>query len=260
MEVVICKDYDDVSTRAARVVADLVRGKPDAILGFATGSSPVGLYKALIRLHKKEALDFSKVTTFNLDEYCGLAGDHPQSYRYFMNEELFDHINVPRNQTHVPSGTAKDWRVACADYEQQIADAGGIDLQVLGIGSDGHIAFNEPGSSLGSRTRLVYLTKQTLADNSRFFENEEDVPRTAISMGVGSILEARQCVVVVDGANKAPALAAAVEGPVTCMITSSALQLHPDTIVFCDAAAAAQLSMREYYDWIQQQKQADKIT
>ncbi len=260
MEVVVCKDYDEVSAEAAAMMADLVRTKPDAVLGFATGSSPVGLYKALIRLHKEEALDFSKVTTFNLDEYCNLGSDHPQSYRTFMNDNLFDHVNVPRANTHVPSGTTDDWPAQCAAYEQQIADAGGIDLQVLGIGSDGHIAFNEPGSSLGSRTRLVYLTRQTIADNSRFFEKEEDVPRTAISMGVGSILEARQCLVVVNGANKAPALAAAVEGPVTCMITASALQLHPDTILFCDEAAAAQLTMREYYDWIQQQKQADKTT
>jgi len=260
MEVVICKDYDEVSLKAARVVADLVHAKPDAVLGFATGSSPMGLYRELARLHKEEALDFSKASSFNLDEYCGLTSDHPQSYRYFMNEELFDHINLPVERTRVPSGTAEDWPAQCAEYEQQIADAGGIDLQVLGIGSDGHIAFNEPGSSLGSRTRLVYLTRQTIADNSRFFEKQEDVPRTAISMGVGSILEARQCVVVASGANKAPALAAAVEGPITCMITASALQLHPDTIIFCDEDAASQLTMREYYNWIQQQKQADKTT
>ncbi len=260
MEIVICTDYDEVSVKAARVVADLVHAKPDAVLGFATGSSPMGLYRELARLHKEEALDFSKTSSFNLDEYSALGSDHPQSYRYFMNAELFDHINVPVDNTRVPSGTAQDWRAQCAEYEQQIADAGGIDLQVLGVGSDGHIAFNEPGSSLGSRTRLVYLTRQTIADNSRFFENEADVPRTAISMGVGTILEARQCVVVASGANKATALAAAVEGPVTCMITASALQLHPDTIVFCDAEAAAELTMREYYDWVQQQKQADKTT
>ena len=256
MEVVICANYDEMSKRAAKVVADLVRAKPDAVLGFATGTSPIGLYKELARLHKAEGLDFSEVTTFNLDEYAGLDGTHPQSYRRFMNENLFNHINVPKENTNVPSGTAADWREFCDEYEEMIIDAGGIDLQVLGIGSDGHVAFNEPGSSLGSATRLVYLTKQTLDDNSRFFDRPEDVPRTAISMGVGTILEAHQCLMVVNGANKAAALAAAVEGPVTSMITASALQWHPDTIVFCDEPAAAGLKMRDYYDWIQKQKAA----
>jgi len=257
MHVFICPDYETLSRKAAKRVADLVRAKPEAVLGFATGSSPVGLYSELIRLHTEEGLDFSRVTTFNLDEYCGLPGDHPQSYRYFMNENLFNHINVPMERTHVPSGTDEDWRASCAEYEQRIVEAGGIDLQVLGIGSDGHIAFNEPGSSLGSRTRRVYLTQQTIEDNSRFFEKAEDVPTSAISMGVGSILEARTCVVVVGGANKAEALAAAVEGPVTSMITASALQWHPETLVFCDEAAAAKLTMREYYDWIAAQREGD---
>ncbi len=257
MHVIICPDYDSLSRKAAKRVADLVRAKPDAVLGFATGSSPVGLYTELIRLHTEEGLDFSGVTTFNLDEYGGLPGDHPQSYRYFMNENLFNHINVPMERTHVPSGTEEDWRAFCAGYEKKIVEAGGIDLQVLGIGSDGHIAFNEPGSSLGSRTRRVYLTKQTIEDNSRFFEKAEDVPTSAISMGVGTVLEARTCVMVVGGANKAEALAAAVEGPVTSMITASALQWHPETLVFCDDAAAANLTMREYYDWIAGQMEGD---
>jgi len=257
MEIIICPDYERLSRKAAAVVADLVRARPEAVLGFATGSSPVGLYKELIRLHTEEGLDFSGVTTFNLDEYCGLADDHPQSYRTFMNDNLFNHINVAMERTHVPSGTDENWRESCADYERQIEEAGGIDLQVLGIGSDGHVAFNEPGSSLGSRTRRVYLTKQTIEDNSRFFEKAEDVPTSAISMGVGSILEARTCVVVVNGANKAEALAAAVEGPVTTMITSSALQWHPDTWVFCDEEAAANLTMRQYYDWVAGQREAE---
>lgn len=256
MDIVICKDYAAMSAKAAKVVADVVRAKPAAVLGFATGSSPVGLYKELIRMHRDEGLDFSKVTTFNLDEYAGLDPAHPQSYRHFMNTNLFDHINVPKKKTNVPPGTAPDWRAACAEYEEKIRKAGGIDVQVLGIGSDGHVAFNEPGSSLGSRTRRVTLTEQTLQDNARFFASAADVPRHAISMGVGTILEARTCVMVVNGKNKAEALAAAVEGPVTSMITASALQLHPDTIVFCDAPAAAGLKMRGYYDWIQSQADA----
>jgi len=256
MDVVICRSYEELSKAAARVVADLVTHKPNAVLGFATGSSPVGLYKELARLHREEGLDFSKVTTFNLDEYVGLPADHPQSYRRFMNENLFTHINVPVQNTHVPSGTATSPKAFCEGYEKQIRDAGGIDLQVLGIGSDGHIAFNEPGSSLGSRTRRVTLTEQTLDDNARFFKKKSDVPRHAISMGVGTILEARKLLMVVNGENKAPALAAAIEGPITSMITASALQLHPDAVVFVDEDAAAQLKMRDYYEWIQKQAKA----
>ncbi|MGB2997154.1 MAG: glucosamine-6-phosphate deaminase [Phycisphaerae bacterium] len=254
MEVVICKTYDDLSARAAKVVADLVRRKPQAVLGFATGSSPLGLYKELIRMHGEEGLDFSGITTFNLDEYAGLSGDHPQSYWYFMHENLFNHINLRKEAIHVPSGTEADHVASCEKYERQIEEAGGIDLQILGIGSDGHIAFNEPGSSLGSRTRLVTLTEETISDNSRFFEKKEDVPRHAISMGVGTILEARRCVMLANGKNKAEAVAAAVEGPITSMITASALQLHPDTICFVDEAAAGKLKLRDYYDWVQASK------
>jgi len=256
MDVVICRSYEELSKAAAAVVADLVNHKPNAVLGFATGSSPVGLYQELARLHHKEGLDFSKVTTFNLDEYVGLAGDHPQSYRRFMNEKLFNHINVPVQNTHVPSGTSTNHKAFCEWYEKQICDAGGIDLQVLGIGSDGHIAFNEPGSSLGSRTRMVTLTEQTIDDNARFFKKKADVPHHAISMGVGTVLEARKLLMVVNGKNKAPALAAAIEGPITSMITASALQLHPDAVVFVDEEAAAQLKMRDYYEWIQKQAKA----
>ncbi|MBE3123960.1 MAG: glucosamine-6-phosphate deaminase [Planctomycetes bacterium] len=255
MEVIICKNYAELSKRAAAVVADVVNHKPTAILGFATGSSPVGLYKELIRLHKEEGLDFSKVTTFNLDEYVGLPGGHPQSYRHFMNQNLFDHINVPNQNTHVPSGTTANHKAFCEWYEQRIRECGGLDLQILGIGSDGHVAFNEPGSSLGSRTRMVTLTEQTLDDNARFFKKKADVPRHAISMGVGTILEARRLLMVANGKNKAGALAAAVEGPVTSMITASALQLHPDVVVFTDQDAAGQLKMRDYYEWIQKQAQ-----
>ena len=253
MEVVICRDYDQMSRRAAQVVADVVRRKPKAVLGFATGSSPVGLYQELIRMHREEGLDFAKVTTFNLDEYVGLAPDHPQSYRRFMNESLFDHINVPKKSTHVPPGTAADVEAACAAYEKRIRAKGGIDVQVLGIGSDGHVAFNEPGSSLGSRTRQVTLTKQTIDDNARFFARKKDVPIHAISMGVGTILEARRLVMVASGKNKTAALAAAVEGPITSMITASALQLHPDAIVCVTKDAAGGLKMRPYYEWIQSQ-------
>ena len=254
MEVVICPSYKDLSKAAARTVAQLVRAKPNAVLGGATGSSPVGLYKELIRMHKEENLDFSHVTTFNLDEYVGLPQHHPQSYHYFMFDNLFKHINVPPANVHVPSGTSHDHDAFCTWYEERIEECGGIDLQILGIGSDGHIAFNEPGSSLTSRTRKVTLAQPTIDDNARFFEKRSDVPIHAISMGVGTILEARKLLMVVNGASKADALAAAVEGPITCMCTASALQLHPDAIVFTDEAAASKLKMRDYYAWIQKHK------
>jgi glucosamine-6-phosphate deaminase len=254
MEIIIQKSYEEISKSAAEVVAEVVNNKPDAVLGLATGSTPLGLYKELIRRHKEEGLDFSHVTTFNLDEYVGLAPNHDQSYHYFMHENLFRHINVPPENVHVPSGTTSNYRAFCDWYEQRIVDAGGIDVQVLGIGSDGHIAFNEPGSSLGSRTRLKTLAEQTIDDNARFFASKDDVPIYAITMGVGTILEAEKLLLVANGANKADAIADAIEGPVSASCTASALQLHPDAVYFIDGAAAAKLKMREYYEWIQAKK------
>jgi glucosamine-6-phosphate deaminase len=246
MEVIIKNTYEEMSKAAAEAVADVINSKPNAVLGLATGSTPLGLYRELARMHKAEGLDFSQVTTFNLDEYVGLTKDHPQSYHYFMHENLFKHINIPPQNVYIPSGTTTNYRAFCAWFE-----LGGIDLQLLGIGSDGHIAFNEPSSSLGSRTRIKTLARQTIEDNARFFDRIEDVPVYAITMGVGTILEARQILFLANGENKAAAVAAAVEGPVTSMITASALQLHPDTICFLDRPAAGKLKMIDYYDWIQ---------
>lgn len=254
MEIVICNDYDEVSKLAAAEVAAVVREKPDAVLGLATGSSPVGLYAELIRLHKEEGLDFSQVTTFNLDEYIGLPPEHEQSYRYFMNEKLFDHINIDKENTHLPDGMAEDVDAFCYEYESMIDASGGIDIQILGIGSDGHIGFNEPGSSLASRTRIKTLTEQTINDNARFFEKKEDVPIYAITMGVGTILDVERIVLVAIGKNKAATVAEAFEGPVSCMSTASALQLHPDSIIFLDKDAAGQLKMRDHYDWVRRNK------
>ena len=237
----------DVDRRAARFIADLVRRKPDCVLGLATGTTPLGTYRELIRLHREESLDFSLVTTFNLDEYVGLAPSHPQSYRYFMQKNLFEHLNFDPSRTHVPDGLALDFEAHCRQYEQRIRDAGGIDLQVLGIGSDGHIAFNEPGSSLGSRTRLKTLTGETVRDNARFFGSEEQVPRLAITMGVGTILESERCLLLALGAGKAAAIRSTIEGPVTAQVTASALQLHRDVVVILDEAAGDWLERREYY-------------
>jgi glucosamine-6-phosphate deaminase len=245
--VIIQPDAETAGRRAARFVADLVRRRPDCVLGLATGSTPLGLYRELLRLHKEEGLDFSRVTTFNLDEYVGLGPAHPQSYRCFMQQNLFDHLNIPSSRTFVPDGRALDFELHCRQYEQRIRDAGGIDLQVLGLGSDGHIAFNEPGSSLGSRTRLKSLASETVRDNARFFGGEDQVPRLAVTMGVGTILESRRCLLLAFGAHKAAAVRDTVEGPITAQVTASALQLHREVIGIFDESAASLLARREYY-------------
>lgn len=247
MRVIIESSGEAASLRAARFVADLVRKKPACVLGLATGGTPTGTYKELIRLHLEEGLDFSQVTTFNLDEYVGLAPAHEQSYRYFMQQQLFDHINIDPTKTNVPDGRALDFEAHCQLYEQKIKDSGGIDLQILGIGSDGHIAFNEPGSSLGSRTRLKSLASETVRDNARFFGGEDKVPRLAITMGVGTILESRRCLLLAYGASKAAAVRDTVEGPITAQVTATALQLHREVIGIFDEAAANLLARREYY-------------
>lgn len=254
MEVLIHEEYEALCKAAAKHVADVLNAKPDAVLGMATGSTPVGVYRELIRLHQEEGLDFSQVTTFNLDEYVGLAENHPQSYRYFMHKNFFDHVNISRQNIYIPNGTTSNAKAFCSWYEQRIVECGGIDLQILGIGSDGHIAFNEPTSSLGSRTRIKTLARPTIEDNARFFDKEEDVPIYAITMGVGTILEARMILLLANGENKADAVAAAVEGPVTSMITASALQHHPRTKMHLDRGAASKLKMVEYYEWIQTNK------
>jgi len=247
VRVIIELDAELASRRCARFVADLVRKEPNCVLGLATGSTPLLTYRELIRMHKEEGLDFSQVTTFNLDEYVGLSSVHPQSYRQFMQVNLFDHLNINPNGTNIPDGRALDFEAHCRQYEQRIHDAGGIDLQILGIGSDGHIAFNEPGSSLGSRTRLKTLTSETIRDNARFFGGEDKVPRLAVTMGVGTILESRRCILLAFGAHKAAAIRDTVEGSVTAQVTASALQLHREVVCICDEAAAGLLVRRAYY-------------
>jgi glucosamine-6-phosphate deaminase len=247
VRVIIEADSDAASRRAARFVADLVRKKPNCVLGLATGSTPLAAYRELVRLHREEKLDFSEVTTFNLDEYVGLGPAHPQSYRAFMQQNLFDHLNLQPGRTHVPDGRALDFELHARQYEQRIKDAGGIDLQVLGLGSDGHIAFNEPGSSLGSRTRLKTLASETIRDNARFFGGEDKVPRLAVTMGVGTILESRRCLLLAFGSHKAAAVRDTVEGPITAQVTASALQLHREVICVFDEAAAGQLARKTYY-------------
>lgn len=251
MRVIIESDALSASQRAARFIADQIRRKPDSVLGLATGSSPLETYRELIRMHQTEGLDFSQVTTFNLDEYVGLGASHPQSYRHFMQTSLFDHVNLAPSRTHVPDGRALDFEVHCRVYEQQIRDAGGIDLQLLGIGTDGHIAFNEPGSSLGSRTRLKTLASETIRDNARFFGGEDKVPRLAVTMGVGTILESRRCLLLAFGPKKADAVRDTVEGPITAQVTATALQLHREVVGIFDEAAAQLLVRRGYYEEVE---------
>ncbi len=250
MEVIIQSDYQAMSRAAGQVVVEVLNAKPNAVLGMATGSTPLGLYQELVRLHKEQQLDFSRVTTFNLDEYVGLPVNHPQSYHHFMHEHFFRHVNIPAHNINIPSGTTSNYPSFCAWYEERIAECGGIDLQILGVGSDGHIAFNEPTSSLSSHTRLKTLSKQTIDDNARFFEKREEVPIYAITMGVGTILEAKKLMLLASGEAKAWAIAQTVEGPVTSMVTASAIQMHPDAKVLVDCEAASQLEHRDYYEFI----------
>ncbi len=249
MRVIITKDYDAMSRRAAKFIKELIERKPDAVIGFATGSTPIGLYKELIRMHREEGLDFSKIVTFNLDEYIGLPKDHPQSYHTFMWENLFKHINVNPSNVHIPDGTVPDVEAYCQWYEERIKKFGGIDLQILGIGRDGHIGFNEPGSSLGSRTRIKTLARETLEDNARFFDGDVNkVPKQAITMGVGTIMEAKMLLLLASGKKKAEAVKKTIEGPITAMVPASIMQLHPKAILILDQEAASLLEREYEYD------------
>jgi len=249
MLVHITKDFEELSREAARVVANAIRKKHDLRLGLATGSTQLGLYQELVRMHRQEQLDLARVVTFNLDEYIGLPSGHPQSFRSVMFRDFFDHINIPRENIHLPDGTPRnDYEQYCGEYEEEIRSAGGIDLQVLGLGKDGHIGFNEPTSSLASRTRPKTLTRQTVEDNRRFFGANEEPPHAAITMGIGTILEARRVLLLASGAAKARAVALAVEGPVTASVSASALQMHRNATALVDREAAANLLHREYYE------------
>jgi glucosamine-6-phosphate deaminase len=267
VDIIIKENYAEMSRYAAAVIAKMIRSKPDCVLGLATGSTPIGTYRELVRMHREEGLDFSGVKTFNLDEYLGVGLDlskpyeQDQSYARFMYEELLQHINIKKENIHIPDGLAKDPKQLCQWYEEAIQEAGGIDLQLLGIGRDGHWAFNEPGSSLASRTRIQALTKQTLDDNYESFYKKAGIdraqmPHFAITMGIGTILEARHILMIANGVKKAEVVAKCLEGPVTSQITASAIQLHSgQTTVVLDQEAASQLKNREYYLYVEKLKQ-----
>jgi len=254
MEITITRDYDEMSKVSAQIIAQEIQRKHDLVLGLATGDTPIGTYKELVRIHKEEGLDFSKVKSFNLDEYLGLAPLHKNSYNYFMWENLFKHININPENVYIPQGNIKDPEQFCTWYETQIKKVGGIDLQILGIGADGHIAFNEPGSSFASRTRIKALYKQTIEDNARFFDKMEDVPRFAITIGIGTILEAKKTLLIANGKKKADVCAQFIEGPVTSQITATALQLHSYVNIVLDKDAASKLKRTEYYNWVRDNK------
>ena len=231
------KDYQDMSRKAANIISAQIIMKPNCVLGLATGSSPVGTYKQLIEWYKKGDLDFSQVTSVNLDEYKGLSPENDQSYRYFMNTNLFDHVNIDKTRTFVPNGLEADSDKACSEYNEIIRKQGGVDLQLLGLGHNGHIGFNEPGAAFEKETHCVDLTESTIEANKRFFESADDVPRQAYTMGIGTIMRCRKILVVVSGKDKAEILKQVIQGPVTPEVPGSILQFHPDCTIIADEDA-----------------------
>lgn len=247
MEVVILNGSKQIAKLAADAVEDLLRRRPDAVLGLATGSSPLPVYDELAARHERDGLDFSRASGFALDEYVGLPPGHPESYREVVRREFTNRVNIRPENVHGPDGAAEDIPAACRAYEEAIAAAGGVDLQFLGVGTDGHIAFNEPGSSFASRTRIKSLIEQTRRDNARFFSSLADVPHHVLTQGLGTIMEARHVILLATGAQKAQAVREFVEGPVAAICPASILQFHPHATVLLDEAAASALKLADFY-------------
>jgi len=250
MQIIIYDNAQQVAESAAQWVKELIKKKPDPILGLATGSTPISLYKQLVEQHKKSDLSFKNVTTFNLDEYHQIDPVNPQSYRSFMAENLFNHVDIDVNNTFLPTcSMGENPRVQGLAYEEKIKQKGGVDLQILGIGANGHIGFNEPTSSLSSRTRIKTLTQQTISDNSRLFKPDEEQPTMAMTMGIATIMDARYVLLMATGANKATAVKDMITGGVSAMCPASALQMHENAIILLDKAAASELRDQSYYQW-----------
>ncbi|ABY92722.1 MAG: Glucosamine-6-phosphate deaminase [Caldanaerobacter subterraneus] len=239
MKVIITVNYEEMSKKAAEIVKKQIKEKPNTVLGLATGSTPLGMYKHLIEMYKRGEIDFSNVITFNLDEYIGLSPDHPQSYHYFMFHNFFNHINIKKENVHIPNGIAEDLEEECRKYEEEIEKAGGIDLQILGIGINGHIGFNEPDESIETKTHVVTLTEKTINANKRFFKSAEEVPRKAITMGLGSIMKAKKIVLLASGKNKAEAIKETIKGQLTTKVPATVLALHHDVTIIIDKEAAS---------------------
>ncbi len=241
MKLIKVNDYYEMSRKAASIIASQITLKPDSVLGLATGDTPLGMYNELVKLYNNKELDFSEVVSFNLDEYYGLDISNKQSYYYFMMNNLFKYINVPAANINIPNGSAENIQKECLRYEEKIKKAGGIDIQVLGIGVNGHIGFNEPDVNFEAKTHLVTLDKSTIQANSRFFINQDDVPTKAISMGIGTIMNSKKILLLACGSAKADIISKAVKGKITPEIPASILQLHQDVTVIVDAAAAVNL-------------------
>jgi glucosamine-6-phosphate deaminase len=250
VEVIIRPDQNQAAALVAQLIARELRANPSLVLGLATGKTMEAVYRQLVVLHRETGLDFAFCTTFNLDEYVGLGAEHPNSYRHYMHHHLFQHVNLDLRNTHLPNGLAPDLDAECRRYEDLIQRVGGIDVQLLGIGRSGHIGFNEPLSALRSRTRVKSLTPTTLTQNAGYFGGMENMPRRALTMGVGTILDSRRCLLLATGVSKAPIISKAVEGPITSMISATALQLHPRCSVVVDEPAASLLAEKDYYLWV----------
>jgi glucosamine-6-phosphate deaminase len=241
MRIIVEKDYQLIGKKAALLVSSQVLFKPNSVLGFATGSTSLGMYLELIKMYKRNEVDFSKVVTFNLDEYYKISPENPNSYHYYMEENFFKYVNFSSYNNHIPDGTTNDVEKECSNYDNLITQSGGIDLQVLGIGSNGHIGFNEPAEKLKMFTHLVELSEETFKDNSRFFGSLKEVPKKAISVGIGTILKAKQIILLASGTNKAEAIKRTVNGYIDIWCPSSLLQIHPKTILIIDQRAASLL-------------------
>ena len=237
MRVIVCDNYEQISETAARIVAGQINLKPDCVLGLATGSTPIGLYDKLAELNKNGEVDFSEVTSFNLDEYYPIKKDNPQSYDYFMKEQLFSKVNINIENTYIPNGEAKDAQAECENYEKLIEEKGGIDLQILGIGKNGHIGFNEPDECLITKTHITDLTQSTIDANSIFFDKAEDMPAKALTMGIATILASKKIVLLANGAGKYEAVSALMNDEITTNTPATMLKVHPDVVIICDKAA-----------------------
>lgn len=248
MKIIIAKDYEEMSKEAALLIAEEIRSKPNSVLGLATGSTPIGCYQELVRMYKEKGLDFSAVTSFNLDEYFGLPADHEQSYAYFMQKNLFTQINIDIKNTHIPNGVTKNVEEECQKYDSLIEEKGGIDLQLLGVGVNGHIGFNEPDEELKIGTHLVDLTENTIKANSRFFHSIEEVPKKAITMGLGPIMKAKKILLLASGKNKAEIIAKIVNGKCSTKVPASILQVHPQLTIIVDEEIGQHLKVNNVLD------------
>lgn len=254
MEIIIKKDYHKMCEEAVKLIHQSWQKKKDLVLGLATGKTPLGVYEGLIQLFQKGEMDFSDVRAFSLDEYLGLPHDHPQSFAFYMQQNFFEHVNIKEENIFRLSGLPENVEAHCYEYEEKIRMTGGIDIQVLGIGKNGHIGFNEPSSSLSSRTRIKTLTEETITANDPFFHNKKEIPRYCLTMGIGTIMESRMILLLASGQEKSQAIHQTIEGPITATIPASILQLHVQAKIIIDEEAASQLERESYYRWVYDHK------